>query len=278
MLTNKIKDFYLLVFFIFLIFTSCNNSQFNAYEDIETGDNVISPPDGFPSFYKKYLNANGIPILASENVRNQALIRARHTVINMLSFRPDILAQLKINRLRVGIVADEEVTSDLPEYSDVENKKEFNSRARGYGGSIEEPFVSVAEENLMRDGKQNPPVRKDEWASMDVFVHEFAHGMYFNGLNYTDKEFEKNLKKIYENSLKKGLWQNTYAASNIKEFFAECVGAWFDVKTEGKKGGDGTNNSINTREELKQYDPEMYQFLLRIFPNNKWRPAPLNKN
>ena len=267
------------LFFIFIALISCESSSFNAYNNIETGDNVTTPPKGFPPFYKKYLNASGIPILASDNVRDEALVRARKTVINMLSSRPDVLAQMILNKVRVGIVADEEVTSDLPEYSDVENKEEFNSRARGYGGSPDEPFASVAEENLMRDGRKNYPVREDKWYTMDVFVHEFAHAIHLNGLNYTDKEFEKKLTKLYKDALNKGLWKNTYAGTNIREYFAECVGAWFDVKAEGPSvEGDGTNNSINTRKELNEYDPDMYDFLAKIFPDSKWLPAPLNKN
>lgn len=282
---NFMKSKYCLTLFVTCTFSffiwSCDEESttstelFAPYIYIETGDNIIAPPSGFSSFYKKYLNAGGIPVTGSDNVRDEALIRVRHTILNMLAKRPDVLNQMIIHRLRVAIVADEEVTSDLPEYADVEDKNSFNSRARGYGGSESEPFVTVSEENVMRDGSAGP-VRQDDWRTMDVFVHEFGHGIHQIGMTYAEPEFEKKLTEQYESSLAKGLWTDTYAGTNIYEFFAECTGAWFDVKTEGPAVGDGTNSNINTRAELKAYDPEMYAMLASIYPDSKWRPTPLN--
>jgi hypothetical protein len=42
------------------------------------------------TFYKKYVDAQGIPVISSERVPDDALLVARDIIITMLSARPDI--------------------------------------------------------------------------------------------------------------------------------------------------------------------------------------------
>ena len=54
------------------------------------------------------------------------------------------------------------------------------------------------------------------------------------------------------------------------EYFAEGVQSWFNVNREANPP-DGINNHVNTREELKQYDIELYNLIAVVFPcNNKF--------
>ena len=48
------------------------------------------------------------------------------------------------------------------------------------------------------------------------------------GLSDVDKEFDSRLKKAYDEAIRQGLWKNTYAATNHKEYWAEGVQDWFD--------------------------------------------------
>ena len=266
----NLKWFYLI---IALVISCQQDDLFVAPELIETGDKVIAPPAGFNSFYKKYLNANGIPVTGSEYVQDTALIRVRHIIINMLAKRPDVLAQMIFHKARMGIIAAEEETSDLPEYADVEDPVSFSKRGRGYGGTINEPFSSCAEENVMRVGK-NDVTRADDWHGEDIMVHEFAHSIHLIGLINTIKNFDEKLQQNLNNAKSKGLWKNTYAETNIQEYFAECVQIWFEANLEGPELGDGLHNHINTRKELKDYDPNMYDLLKTIFYDTNWRPLP----
>ena len=45
-------------------------------------------------FYKKYVDADGIPVVSSENVADEALMRARSVILQMLSKRSDIHEQM----------------------------------------------------------------------------------------------------------------------------------------------------------------------------------------
>ena len=258
-----------------VIFTACNpeNADWDLLQApvlLETGDVIMSPPEGyFDPFYKKYLNANGIPVVSSEFVEDSALILARHTIINMTAKRPDVLAQMVLNRARVGIIAEEEETSDLPEYANIEDKEFFNRRGRGYGGSELEPFASASEEAMLNKYKN---------AGYDLLQHEFAHLIHSSGLRYAVPGFQKNLKDAFKKAKKEGLWLNTYAATDEMEYFAESTSIWFNYAVQSIPEGDGVYNHIHTREELKEYDPRMYNILKEIYNETNWKPLGLKGN
>jgi len=273
--SNNILRWFLVLKISLLMFVSCDSE--NADHDlllapalIETGDVVISPPEGsFNPFYKKYLNANGIPVVSSEFVEDSALILARHTIINMTAKRPDVLAQMVLNRARVGIIAEEEETSNLPEYANIEDKEFFNRRGRGYGGGELEPFASASEEAILNKYKN---------AGYDLLQHEFAHLIHSSGLRYAIPGFQRDLKDAFKKAKKEGLWANTYAATDENEYFAESTSIWFNYAVQSVPEGDGVYNHIHTREELKEYDLRMYNILKEVYNETDWKPLGLKGN
>ena len=48
--------------------SEADESSFEPFPVVYTGDNVINPPEGVHPFYKKYINADGIVLVGSENV------------------------------------------------------------------------------------------------------------------------------------------------------------------------------------------------------------------
>ena len=72
---------------------------------------------GVNPFYKKYVDAQGIPVLASEKVPDAALLVARDIVNSMLAMRPDLRKALIARKWRTGVIAEVEMTMDIPEYS-----------------------------------------------------------------------------------------------------------------------------------------------------------------
>ena len=73
---------------------------------------------GVSPFYKKYVDAAGIPVIASEKVPDAALLVARDIVNSMLAARSDIRKALMARNWRTGVIAEVEMTMDIPEYSD----------------------------------------------------------------------------------------------------------------------------------------------------------------
>ncbi|MFK7911339.1 MAG: hypothetical protein AB8F34_12170, partial [Akkermansiaceae bacterium] len=61
--------------------------------------------------------------------------------------------------------------------------------------------------------------------------------------------------------------KDCYARKNRGEYFAEIVQAWFDTN----RTMDHDHNHIDTREELKTYDPGAYKFLQKILKDEPWR-------
>lgn len=219
---------------------------------------------GLSTFYKKYLDASSIPVVSSQKVPDAALIQARN-IVNLqlekiIEKRPEILAMMKQNKLRVAVMAETELTTAIPEHSDLYKVfpgTDWDTRARGLGATIQRPAISCAEENLLC-------YNTDRYLGEDILIHEFAHSIHIMGINYIDKGFEQELMSIYKDALAKGLWANTYAASNHNEYWAEGVQSWYDQNVQAIPA-NGIHNEINSRAELKVYDPKLYELISRYF-------------
>jgi hypothetical protein len=61
---------------------------------------------GVSPFYKKYADAMGIPVIASDKVPDAALLVARDIVNSMLAARPDIRKALIARHWRTGVIAE----------------------------------------------------------------------------------------------------------------------------------------------------------------------------
>ncbi len=157
-------------------------------------------------------------------------------------------------------MAEDEVTTDMPEYVDLKNDPVTNwdTRARGLGGS---PFSSGAEENLMC-------LKTDGYYGESIALHEFTHTV-DAGLDFADSQISKYLLTAYANAMKKGLWTNSYAATNDAEYWAEGVQSSFNTNLQSSPA-DGMHNKINTRAELKEYDPELFALIDYVLRGFEW--------
>src|SRR5258705_11529699 len=66
------------------------------------------------SFYQKYLDLDGLPIVGSSNVSDYALLEAKWIVRHMLTNRSDILHAMASNHVRLAVMAWNEFTTDIP--------------------------------------------------------------------------------------------------------------------------------------------------------------------
>jgi hypothetical protein len=212
-------------------------------------------------FYKKYIDANGIPIISSWRVPDSALFRTRQVIVFMTSLLPkEVLSKMVKANVRVGVMARYEGTTDIPEHRYLKNDTSINwdVRARGLGGSIELPLTTCSEENVLC-------YQIDKYHAEDILIHEFAHTIHLVGIYQVDSTINQRLQKCLEKAKAEGKWEKTYAATNYEEYFAEGVQDWFNVNAEVPKP-DGKHNFVNTRAELKAYDPGLYAILKEYFP------------
>ena len=87
--------------------------------------------DAARKFYKKYLEVDGIPVVAAAEVADLALTRTREIVNRMLAGRPDIVQAMVKARMYLIVIGKDQVYTDMPEYRNHPNPAYQNeSRAR----------------------------------------------------------------------------------------------------------------------------------------------------
>lgn len=217
-------------------------------------------------FYKKYMNVNGIHVVSSWRVPDSCFYAAYISIKALTDVLPrEVMKSLTDRHTRIGIMARYEGTTDIPEHAFLAKDTTLNwdVRARGLGGDAEHPFSTCAEENILA-------YQIDKYHAEDILIHEFAHTIHGAGILPIHPEFNDELQASLDAAVAKGRWKNVYAATNVWEYWAEGVQNWFNVNAEvNTDDGDGKHNKINTREELKAYDPGLYTILARYFPEIK---------
>lgn len=211
-------------------------------------------------YYKKYMNANGIVIASSWRVPDSVMVQAWKVVKFMTNKLPaDVLKAMVKTKTRVSVMARYEGTTDIPEHAHLaaDTTLNWDLRARGLGGDMELPLTSCAEENLLA-------YQIDKYHAEDILIHEFAHSIHLIGIIQVDTTFNSKLEKLLNQAVAKGKYANTYAKTDIYEYWAEGIQDWFNVNAEVPKP-DGKHNQINTREELKIYDPDLYNLIHLYF-------------
>ena len=225
---------------------------------------VTSIPEGrnIPSFYKKYIETEGLYVTSSAQVSDEALLKACDIISLMLAKRPDVKAHMVKKGCHVMIIGKNEETCDLPEFAHIcnceDSIKYWNWRARGFGGAPEDEFSSsCGEENLLA-------LPQDKYVGENILIHEFAHLIHTIGIVGVEPGFNERLEALRQNAIRKGLWEKTYAVSNKEEYFAECVQSFFNCNRYAEPA-NGVHNWVNRRAKLKAYDPDMYRLLQEYF-------------
>jgi len=211
-------------------------------------------------FYQKHIAVAGFPILGSAHVSDHALREAAWIVRHVVGQRDDILQAMAANRVRLVVMAWNEYTTDVPEHSRLQTKTFWDRRARGLGATLDSPVVSCAEENLLA-------YPNDPYATENILIHEFAHAIHGTAGPALGADFEPRLQAAYQHATECGLFQGTYAGSNPAEYWAEAVQDWFDDNREN----DSLHNHVNTRTELREYDPQLAALVADVLGDGPWR-------
>ncbi|HEV8287247.1 MAG TPA: hypothetical protein VGQ09_23220 [Chitinophagaceae bacterium] len=228
------------------------------------------------SFYKKYTDAFGIPIVSSGKVPDDALLIARDIVNYMLIKRPDVRTALINRGARVLVMAETEMETDLPErrnwkkpakndprltpgerenydkpggIASMSDREYWNRRARGMGGTV----TSCAEENLLG-------YAGTRYYGENILVHEFSHNI-MGALRNADTALYREIGKAYEAAKTKGLYKGQYAINTVAEYWAEGTQWWFWSNYEFYDG----DTRVESPDDLKTYDPSLYSILERVY-------------
>jgi hypothetical protein len=232
---------------------------------------VAGPPPaelGLPAFYEQWCNVRGLPIVASGEVRPEALQAAWVIIDTMLAKRPDVVPAMVEDRIRFGIIGEEQLTLDMPEYADLQEvfpDVDWNTRARGLGATWARPLVSSAEENLLC-------LPSDRYAGESITVHEFAHTFLDHGIAKLDPGFLQRVQDAYADAMATGRWAMTYAAENAAEYWAEGVQSWFGTNLRSSPA-DGVHGEVDTRAALLDHDPALAALIAEVLPDVEFTPT-----
>jgi len=252
-----------------------NKTEDPVEEPSTEGDVVTTPPatltqwlnyveSPLDPFYKKYVDCDGLPILSSENVSDEALLQACYIAREMLSRIPKAREEMIKCHFRIGVVGYKENITDMPEcrqWPEWWPDTDWNERGRGYGATLNVPLMTIGEENLVKI-----PNFQERYYSESIMVHEFGHNVDF-ALRRVDTKYKKALSDAFENAKNTGLWKDTYSMSNSEEYFAEAAQAWYNTcrMVVPNLNGKGTFK-LKTRAQLKAYDPMLYDLCASVFP------------
>jgi hypothetical protein len=224
-------------------------------------EKVTAPPDSFfqlvnerdrdaaKNFYKKYIELKGMPVVASQEVADEALQRTAWIVSHLLAGRADVVEAMAKNRMYLIVIGRDQLYCEMPEYSHAPNAAYLNERVRGTGGRP----TSFGEENVLS-------LPLDRYDDESIAVHEFCHTI-DSALRSIDPGWTELRNAVYRKTLEKGLWKNTYAASNPGEFWAEICQSYFDCN----RVNNWNHGPIGNRAQLKEYDPDSYELVRTTF-------------
>src|SRR5215469_17361757 len=260
----KTVGFLLVAVIVGLMVAPCHSQSTRTGTSEDSGDlpRVTAPPESLfqkyreadrdvaRQFYTKYIDLKGMPVIASAAVDDSALQRTYYIVTHMLAGRPDIIQSMVTNGTRLIIIGKDQLYTEMPEYRHARNPEYLNERVRGTGGL---GVTSFGEENLLC-----LPI--DRYDDESIGVHEFCHTI-DAALGRIDPDWRRRLGETYRGALARGLWKNTYAATNAAEYWAEIVTMYFDCE----RPNNWNHGPISTREELKLYDPEVYALIKKTF-------------
>ncbi|MGO9113662.1 MAG: prolyl oligopeptidase family serine peptidase [Thermoguttaceae bacterium] len=242
------------------------------YRPLRTQPSIVPPPAKFKidCYYTKFTYAREFPIIGSNRVSDEALLKANDTVRKMFAYRYDILKAMIDDGARLLVLGANETLADLPEFKRFKSTAGFDD-ARYLDYTPKLKLMIVPEENVLG-------LPKEPFAGECMVVNVFAKGLcqvaglrpvdpefarrrekqqYELRVKRLDEEFDHRLKKNYDDAMERGLWKGTPSARDRREYWAAGVEAYFDAAGAGVPP-NGADRPVTSRELLQRYDPALY--------------------
>ncbi len=251
------------------------------FKPLQLQPSVIAPPDQFQMdpFYTKFTWARELPIVASGNVDDRAMLAANDMVRKLFAYRHDLLKALINDGGRIIVLSRQQTLTDLPEFA-AERQAAWPASSRVWSYTSEKKFIVVPEENLLAP-------ESEVWQGKRLLVGLLARAVYrvaatrevderYATVRRDSQQYEQRLlwkdsepiprmdvrfavrmRELAAQASEQGLWKGTPAARDEIEYWAAGLEAYFDASGRGYV----PNNSawpISTREQLERYDPGLY--------------------
>ena len=220
-------------------------------------------------FYRKACEQDDITVVAAESVDDMTLEAAATRMAGLLASRPDLAASVAASIDGVAVIGQDQRIADLPEFEEIYKihpGTDWHRLGRSFPGTEEIPVAAGAEENLLC-------LESDRFAGEDMFVRDFGWTIRRFGIARVDHDLDQAIEDAYGRAIAADLWRNTVAEVNSDMYWAEGVQSFFDANNEEIDEKDQIHNHVDTRDELRAYDPFLYELLVKTFGETEWRPS-----
>lgn len=210
----------------------------------------------------------GVTVIAPPGTHSTAIDRCAEFIQQEVGKNVYAQHHLASARATIVIIPARTKMTDVAQFSSLKGQRTFDGRdwssVRGSGGTkaADGSFaIGVAEENLIAV----KGVVSTYAANYSIGMHEFAHAVESHGMT---REQQARLRDLYARHQSadpgdaKDTFTDTYAASNVHEYFAQATNAFFGRN----QGTDSRRQQYhNGREWLRVHDPGMYAFLVEMY-------------
>jgi len=235
-----------------------------------TNDCVVGPRTAVEG-YTQGCDVLGFEILAGSDVDPEAITQEADRIYNMLVERSDLNEAMVEAGVNARVIGTDQRLPSLPEFGDLYDLypgTDWNRAARSFPGTDLIPLVAGAEESLLC-------LEPNRYAGEDPFIRDMALAIRRFGMFAVDSATSARIEQAYGTAIAQGLWVNTLAEINSDEYWAEGVQTFFDVNLEepDDRPPNSSHNQVDTREELRTYDPTLFDIARSVFGDTEWRPT-----
>ena len=178
--------------------------------------------------------------------------------------------------LCVRIVGTDQSVYEAPEYRELYNPKDYKTRTH-IAGTSDKPIIVTTAGDVMRQvstGEMERP-KSDRFYMGEAFARlywmlgvvegcpRFPLSVYNDPDDY---RFDKHIEAAYQNAKANNLWPGTMMMDSVEDYFTYGAMVWYEFIPESPDGKWYPEAfPVNTRAELKEYDPDLYRPLVGVF-------------
>ena len=239
-------------------------SHWEAFEYIETGPSVIdSPSPPGLEHYTKYISGGGVIIVGGTTVPDEALLAARESVLYMTSARSEFREILKRNEVRISLFGPQGDVSVLPEYPD-------ENEPGGFAMGMTDVSMTANAAWLCYPGNWD--------IGGDPIIHEMVHTInhiVFEEINET--HFYERIYELALDAIDREIFVvgEQHIADGSSQNISHIVGEYWAISVEGYiMDRAGFKRSHDTRDWIRENDPNLYKLITRYFPTEDWEFCP----
>ncbi len=185
------------------------------------------------------------------------------------------------NGVTIVVVGSDQTVYMAPEYRELYNESDAKTR-RTIPGTVEKPIIVTTADDVMRlDSTGDMERTKSDRYEL---IHDFAQLFWELGVTPGWENFPlsleddpdtynyvKHVEEAYTNAQANNLWPGTAMMEDVQSYFTYGTMVWYETIPES---ADGTWQSetfpVNTRAEMQEYDPQLYDALIEIYTEFKY--------